>query len=113
MVFNPYTGGGQQGMVSPMIPDRGGVQPGIIDRNKGTSRRSASRNNVKGVSRRNKASRNKGRGSIPKMSPAPAITSTQPAPIPTVPMRSESDPFNTNWAVPRNLGNGGYKNGGY
>lgn len=107
MAFNPYTGVGQQGMVSPMIPDRGGVQPEIIDRNKGTSRRSASRNNVKGVSRR------KGGKSIPKMSPAPAITSPQPAPIPTVPMRSESDPFNANWAVPRTLGNGGYKNGGY
>jgi hypothetical protein len=105
MAFNPYTGG-QAGMPAPVIPDRGGVPP-VMGGNKGASRRSASGNNVKGVSRR------KSGKSIPKMSPAPAITSPQPAPMPQNALPSQSDPFNLDWAMARNMGNGGYRNGGY
>jgi hypothetical protein len=93
-------------MPAPVIPDRGGVPP-VMGGNKGASRRSASGNNVKGVSRR------KSGKSIPKMSPAPAITSPQPAPMPQNALPSQSDPFNLDWAMARNMGNGGYRNGGY
>jgi hypothetical protein len=109
--INPFTGSVST-RPAPVVPNRGGVPPGIMDRNKGTSRRRGmpSLGQMGQGTRRRRGGRPGGQKPPPV---APPGMSAQEAPMPQEALPSQSDPFNLDWALARNMGNGGYRNGGY
>ena len=115
MAFNPYSGGiptaqqqggggggggnlleqlkAQMGQKTPKAVARKGPQ-GKPGRPKGTKRRTGGGGGFQGG----------------PMTP-PRVPAE--APLPEVPLVSESPPLGVSYAVARNLGNGGYRNGGF
>jgi len=107
--INPFTGSAQT-RPAPMAaqrPQMGAAPPPTM-----TSRRRGmpSLGQMGQGTRRRKGG---GQGGQKPPPVAPPAMSTQPAPMPQQALPSQSDPFNLDWALARNMGNGGYRNGGY
>jgi hypothetical protein len=107
--INPFTGSvsTRPAPMAPPRPQMGGVPPPRM-----TSRRRGlpSLGQMGQGTRRRRGGRPGGQKPPPV---APPGMSTQEAPMPQEALRSQSDPFNLDWALARNMGNGGYRNGGY
>jgi hypothetical protein len=114
MAFNPYSGGiptaqqqggggGGGGNLLEQLKSKMGQKPPQAVARKGPQGKPG---RPKGTKRRKGGSDFQGGPMTPPRVPAEA-------PLPEVPMVSESPPLGVNYAVARNLGNGGYRNGGF
>tara|TARA_R100000808_G_scaffold780_4_gene3788 strand:+ start:12674 stop:13024 length:351 start_codon:yes stop_codon:yes gene_type:complete len=116
MAFNPYSGG--VSTPQPQIGGQGGGGNQLLQQLKQQMQgkpQAVARKGPQGTPGRPKGTKRRtgGGGKSSQGGPMPQPSVPLQAPMPEVPMTPESPPLGVNHALARQLGNGGYRNGGF